>query len=157
MSNSDVFLVVVVAVAFIAGYSIVSFVVKRLKGDGKKSDISGQSCSGNSEPKGSTNDSWRAETNEEKVRHAQYRQQEQARRTNETWEAQNEDQKYAKALGISGRVAPEDIKRAYRELLAKYHPDKVCHLGEEFRGIAENRTREIIAAYEFLRKKYDIR
>ena len=54
-------------------------------------------------------------------------------------------------------VTAADVKRAYRELLAKYHPDKVNHLGDEFKSIAEVKTREILEAYEYFQKKYDIR
>jgi hypothetical protein len=41
--------------------------------------------------------------------------------------------------------------------LAKYHPDKVKYSGVEFTSIEEVRTREILEAYDYFRKKYDIR
>lgn len=84
-------------------------------------------------------------------------EQEQARRRSETWESQSEEQRYARVLGLRAKVTAADVKRAYRELLAKYHPDKVNHLGDEFKSIAEVRTREILEAYDYFRKKYDIR
>jgi len=34
----------------------------------------------------------------------------------------------------------------------KYHPDKVTHLGQEFRSVAEEKMKEINAAYDFLKK-----
>jgi DnaJ like chaperone protein len=34
-----------------------------------------------------------------------------------------------------------------------YHPDKVIHLGEEFRELAENRFKEIQKAYQELRPR----
>ncbi len=43
----------------------------------------------------------------------------------------------------------ETIKRNYKELLGKYHPDKVQHLGPEFQEMAEKKTREILEAYEY--------
>jgi hypothetical protein len=74
----------------------------------------------------------------------------------QTRDTQTEDQRYEHVLGLKGKVAASDIRKAYREMLAKYHPDKVNHLGDEFIRIAEQKTREIIAAYEYFCKKYDI-
>lgn len=45
------------------------------------------------------------------------------------------------------------IKKAYRGLLQKYHPDRVSHLGEEFQVIAEAKTKEINAAFEVAKKR----
>ncbi|GBC63498.1 hypothetical protein DENIS_4492 [Desulfonema ishimotonii] len=50
-------------------------------------------------------------------------------------------------LGVRQNATPEEIRKAYRELANKYHPDKVAHLGEEFQTIAEIRFKEIQAAY----------
>lgn len=55
-------------------------------------------------------------------------------------------------LGVRREAAPEEIKRAYRELAGKYHPDKVAHLGDEFREMAENRFKNIQAAYQELKQ-----
>ena len=51
-------------------------------------------------------------------------------------------------LGVSKGASMEEVKRAYRELAAKYHPDKVSHLGDEFRTLAEQRFKEINKAYQ---------
>ena len=56
-------------------------------------------------------------------------------------------------LGIPKDATREEIKAAYRELAAKYHPDKVQHLGREFRELAEKRFKEIQQAYEILISK----
>ena len=56
-------------------------------------------------------------------------------------------------LGISRDATPAEIKSAYKELAGKYHPDKVLHLGDEFRILAERRFKEIQDAYEQLTKK----
>jgi DnaJ like chaperone protein len=56
-------------------------------------------------------------------------------------------------LGIGRNASAEDIKRAYRQLAMTYHPDKVIHLGEEFRELAENRFVEIQRAYQELRPR----
>ncbi|MBU0945576.1 MAG: DnaJ domain-containing protein [Proteobacteria bacterium] len=61
------------------------------------------------------------------------------------------DQYYA-ILGLEPGADQEAIKKAYRKLSMKYHPDKVSHLGEEFRGVAEEKMKEINAAYDYLKK-----
>ena len=58
-----------------------------------------------------------------------------------------------KILEIRRGASQEDIKRAYRQLAGKYHPDKVEHLGDEFKVIAEKRFKEIQQAYQELRSK----
>ena len=53
-------------------------------------------------------------------------------------------------LNLPRDAGPEEIKRAYRRLAAQYHPDKVAHLGEEFKALAAKRFRQIQAAYQQL-------
>ena len=50
-------------------------------------------------------------------------------------------------LEIPKNATEEQIKTAYKKLANKYHPDKVLHLGEEFRELAEKRFKEIQRAY----------
>jgi DnaJ like chaperone protein len=56
-------------------------------------------------------------------------------------------------LEIPKDATEEQIKTAYRKLANKYHPDKVLHLGEEFRKLAEKRFKEIQKAYQELVNK----
>ena len=56
-------------------------------------------------------------------------------------------------LGVDKNASQEDIKRAYRQLVNKYHPDKVAHLGDEFQKLAERRFKEIQQAYQILNIK----
>jgi hypothetical protein len=51
-------------------------------------------------------------------------------------------------LGVGRDASPEEIKRAFRRLANKYHPDKVSHMGDEFRELAERRFKEIQEAYQ---------
>ena len=44
------------------------------------------------------------------------------------------------------------IRRAYQEKVQQYHPDQVAHLGSELREVAERRTKEINAAYNFFKQ-----
>ena len=62
----------------------------------------------------------------------------------------------AAILGLSGRVTLHQIKLAYRNEMAKYHPDKVNHLAPEFHEMAKARTDRIRAAYEHFRRSYDL-
>ncbi len=55
-------------------------------------------------------------------------------------------------LGLESGASQEEIKKAYRKLSMKYHPDKVRHLGDEFRDIAEKKMKEINAAYDYFKK-----
>jgi len=58
-----------------------------------------------------------------------------------------------KVLEIDRNASPEEIKRAYRRLANKYHPDKVEHLGDEFKLLAEKRFKDIQKAYQELKTK----
>lgn len=56
-------------------------------------------------------------------------------------------------LGVSPDASEDEIKRAYKRLAGLYHPDKVQHLGEEFQALAEQRFKEIQAAYQQIRRR----
>ncbi len=56
-------------------------------------------------------------------------------------------------LGIEQGASQEEVKHAFRLLAGKYHPDKLGHLGEEFRALAEKRFKEIQKAYDELKSK----
>ncbi len=64
---------------------------------------------------------------------------------------------YYKILGVSEKASLTDIKKAYRSLALKYHPDRVSKGGKKE---AEERFKEISEAYYILsdkkkRKEYD--
>jgi DnaJ like chaperone protein len=67
--------------------------------------------------------------------------------------AQTEEQYYA-VLGLEKGADFIEIKKAYRKLSMQYHPDKVGHLGEEFKKIAEEKMKEINVAYGHFEKKF---
>ena len=56
-------------------------------------------------------------------------------------------------LGIDPSATDEDVKRAYREMAKKNHPDLVSNLGEDVRKAAEEKFQEINAAYETIKKQ----
>jgi DnaJ like chaperone protein len=53
-------------------------------------------------------------------------------------------------LEIDRSASAAEIKQAYRELALKYHPDKLEHLGDDFKALAEMRFKEIQKAYQEL-------
>jgi DnaJ like chaperone protein len=56
-------------------------------------------------------------------------------------------------LGIDNKATVTEIKKAYRKMAIEHHPDKLEHLGEDIRKGAEEKFREINAAYEQLKKE----
>ncbi len=57
---------------------------------------------------------------------------------------------YYELLGIERAAEAEEVKRAFRREIARYHPDKVQHLGPEFQEIASVRAAELTEAYRIL-------
>src|SRR5687767_13586014 len=67
---------------------------------------------------------------------------------------------YYEMLEVRADASVDDIKRSFRREIAKYHPDKVQHLGKEFQEIAAIKAAELTQAYktlsdETLRAEYD--
>jgi len=53
-------------------------------------------------------------------------------------------------LDVAPTATIDDIKRAFRVQIARYHPDKVQHLGQEFQDMAAERAAELTEAYRIL-------
>lgn len=60
----------------------------------------------------------------------------------------NEVSSAYKILEIDKSASNEELKKAYRRLVKKHHPDKLRHLGEEHVKGAEEKFRKIQKAYE---------
>ncbi len=58
-----------------------------------------------------------------------------------------------KILEIPADASNEEVKRAYRRMALKYHPDKVEHLGEDFQGTAKEKFQKVNQAYETIKKQ----
>ena len=58
-----------------------------------------------------------------------------------------------KILEIDKKASNAEIKKAYRRLVKKHHPDKLRHLGEEHVKGAEEKFRQIQKAYEQIQKE----
>lgn len=58
-----------------------------------------------------------------------------------------------KILEIDRSATDEEVKKAYRKMASKYHPDKVNHLGEDFRKAAEEKFQKVNDAYQNIKKE----
>jgi DnaJ like chaperone protein len=58
-----------------------------------------------------------------------------------------------KILELDPSSTNEDVKKAYRRMAMKYHPDKVSHLGEDFRKTAEEKFKKVTEAYDKIKKE----
>ena len=55
-------------------------------------------------------------------------------------------------LGLSPTASDADVKRAFRQLAATHHPDRVAHLGQGAVDQASRRFQEIRESYEEIRR-----
>jgi curved DNA-binding protein CbpA len=67
---------------------------------------------------------------------------------------------YYDMLSVARDAPAEEIKKAFRREIARYHPDKVQHLGPEFQDMAAGIAADLTEAYRILmdpaqRAKYD--
>jgi len=55
---------------------------------------------------------------------------------------------WTEVLGVNPDAGVDEIRRAYQQRMAEYHPDKVASLGAELRELAERKSKEINVAYD---------
>jgi DnaJ like chaperone protein len=59
-------------------------------------------------------------------------------------------------LEVDPAASDEEVKKAYRRMAMKYHPDKVSHLGDDFKQVAQEKFRKVKDAYERIKKQRGI-
>jgi len=58
-----------------------------------------------------------------------------------------------KILEIEPTVGDDEVKKAYRKMAVKFHPDKVAALGEEVQKAANEKFQKVQQAYENIKKQ----
>ncbi len=67
----------------------------------------------------------------------------------------NVDSDY-KILEVDSNASDEEVKKAYRKMAVKFHPDKVADLGEEAQKAAKERFQKVQEAWENIKKRRGI-
>ena len=62
-----------------------------------------------------------------------------------------------KILEIESTSTDDEVKKAFRNMAMKYHPDKVGHLGEDFKKVANEKFRKVQDAYEKIKQERGIK
>jgi DnaJ like chaperone protein len=58
-----------------------------------------------------------------------------------------------KVLEIDPSATDDEVKKAYRKMAVKYHPDKVAYLGDDVKKAANEKFQTLNAAYEKIKKQ----
>jgi hypothetical protein len=149
--NYDFLVVLVVIIGFIFGYLIISYIFKKLNNQIISEEKQGD-------------ENKETGQQEEKQRNESYgysdKQEEESYKDKNNMGSNRShigiEEIYWKIMGLEFGVSPSEIKKQYRNLLSKYHPDKVSHLGQEFQEIAADKTKTINEAYDYFRRKYNV-
>lgn len=56
-------------------------------------------------------------------------------------------------LEIKPDASDDEVKKAYRRMALKYHPDKVAHLGEKVQKAANEKFQKLQNAYDNIKKE----
>ena len=64
----------------------------------------------------------------------------------------NEVDSAYKILGIPSSATNEEVKKAYRKMAMKYHPDRVSYLGEDVQRAAREKFEKVSEAYNKIEK-----
>ena len=60
-------------------------------------------------------------------------------------------------LEIESTATDDEIKKAFRKMATKYHPDKVSHLGKDLSKIADEKFKAVNEAYQTIKKERGIK
>lgn len=65
---------------------------------------------------------------------------------------QDTDESAYKVLEVDKDASDDEVKKAYRKMAMKYHPDKVSHLGEDVQKAAKEKFQALQKAYDQIKK-----
>lgn len=68
----------------------------------------------------------------------------------------NVDSDYS-ILGITPSATDDEVKKAYRQMAIKHHPDKVAQMGEEYQKGAKEKFQQIQDSYDAIKKRRGIK
>ena len=57
-------------------------------------------------------------------------------------------EKWYEILGLTKDATDSDVKKAYRKMAVKYHPDKLIGVSEDIKNLAEEKFLAVKEAYE---------
>lgn len=66
---------------------------------------------------------------------------------------ERDDAYYFGVLGLTPDAGEAEIKKAYRDLMRQYHPDRVATLGPELQAAASKKSMEINEAYHIIERR----
>jgi len=59
-------------------------------------------------------------------------------------------------LEVDPSASDSEVKKAYRKMATKYHPDKVGHLGKDLISLAEEKFKAVNDAYQNIKNERGI-
>ncbi len=62
-----------------------------------------------------------------------------------------------KVLGLDKSASDSEVKKAYRKMAIKHHPDKFAQMGEEYQKAAKEKFQKIQEAYEQIKKERNLK
>ena len=63
---------------------------------------------------------------------------------------------YYTILEVDSKASDDEVKRAYRRMAKKYHPDRVSTLGEDVQKAAQQKFQKLLEAYDMIKKERGI-
>lgn len=80
---------------------------------------------------------------------------EQAKKLHQKQTEKTGEEYHAEKLGLKNGYNSVEIKKTYRKMVMKFHPDRNQHRAEKYRCYADKRIKEINEAYAFFKNKYN--
>jgi hypothetical protein len=120
----------VIVLGFAVGYFIVSFIANKMKTDHLRIAEGGN---------GTAEGTHERDNSTEQDSYEDFRDRDKGTSYGKSNCSQSEE-KICADFSLALLVVPSEIKAAYRGSLKRYHPDRVEHLGDEFKEIAAIKT-----------------